>query len=121
MYFIVVVLEGLQLLGRIISYVKALKFNNYSNTKFIGLNNLFIIACYLNLKCKINDNIYILSILNHSKDNFVQIYQKKKKFLFFLKSLSDIKNIDLDLYRKLFKNFKFIYSKCSFCIFRCKS
>ena len=52
MYFIVVVLEGLQLLGRIISYVKALKFNNYSRTKFIGLNNLFIIACYLNLNVK---------------------------------------------------------------------
>ena len=81
---------------RIISYVKALKFNKYSRTKFIGLNNLFIIAYYLNLKSKINDNIYILSILNYSKDHFVQIYQKKKNFLFFLKCLSDIKNIDLD-------------------------
>ena len=86
---------GFTIIRRIISYVKALKFNKYSRTKFIGLNNLFIIACYLNLKYKINDNIYILSILNYSKDNFVQIYQKKN-FLFFLKCLSDIKNIDLD-------------------------
>ena len=60
------------------------------------MNNLFIIACYLNLKSKVNDNIYILSILNYSKDHFVQIYQKKKNSLFFLESLSDIKNIDLD-------------------------
>ncbi len=87
---------GFTIIRRIISYVKALKFNKYSRTKFIGLNNLFIIACYLNLKSKINDNIYILSILNYSKDHFVQIYQKKKNFLFFLKCLSDIKNIDLD-------------------------
>ena len=87
---------GFTIIRRIISYVKALKFNKYSRTKFIGLNNLFIIACYLNLKSKINDDIYILSILNYSKDHFVQIYQKKKNFLFFLKCLSDIKNIDLD-------------------------
>ena len=87
---------GFTIIRRIISYVKALKFNKYSRTKFIGLNNLFIIACYLNLKSKINDNIYILSILNYSKDHFVQIYQKKKNFLFFLKCLSDIKNIELD-------------------------
>ena len=87
---------GFTIIRRIISYVKALKFNKYSRTKFIGLNNLFIIACYLNLKSKINDNLYILSILNYSKDHFVQIYQKKKNFLFFLKCLSDIKNIDLD-------------------------
>ena len=87
---------GFTIIRRIISYVKALKFNKFSRTKFIGLNNLFIIACYLNLKSKINDNIYILSILNYSKDNFVQIYQKKKNSFFFLKSLSDIKNIDLD-------------------------
>ena len=86
---------GFTIIRRIISYVKALKFNNYSRTKFIGLNHLFIIACYLNLKSKINDNIYILSILNHSKDHFVQIYHKKKKFLS-LKCLSNIKNIDLD-------------------------
>ena len=45
---------------------------------------------------KINDNIYILSILNYSKDHFVQIYQKKKNSLFFLESLSDVKNIDID-------------------------
>ncbi len=87
---------GFTIIRRIISYVKALKFNKYSRTKFIGLNNLFIIAYYLNLKSKINDNIFILSILNYSKDHFVQIYQKKKNFLFFLKCLSDIKNIDLD-------------------------
>ena len=87
---------GFTIIRRIISYIKALKFNKYSRTKFIGLNNLFIIACYLNLKSKINDNIYILSILNYSKDHFVQIYQKKKNSLFFLKYLSDIKNIELD-------------------------
>ena len=87
---------GFTIIRRIISYVKALKFNNYSRTKFIGLNHLFIIACYLNIKYKINDDIYILSILNYSKDNFVQIYQKKKNFSFSLKCLSDIKNIDLD-------------------------
>ena len=69
---------GFTIIRRIISYVKALKFNYYSRTKFIGLNHLFIIACYLNFKSKINDNIYILSILNYSRDNFVQIYQKKK-------------------------------------------
>ena len=86
---------GFTIIRRIISYVKALKFNKYSKIKFIGLNNLFIIACCLNLKSKINDNIYILSILNYSKDHFVQIYQKKKKCLF-LKCLSNIKNIDLD-------------------------
>ena len=82
---------------RIISYVKALKFINYTNTKFIGFNNLFIIACYLNHKYKINNEEYILAILNHSKDNFVQIYQKKKKSCFFLDSLSDIQNVELDV------------------------
>ncbi len=87
---------GFSIIRRIISYVKALKFNKYTRTKFIGLNNLFVIASYLNLKAKINDNTYILSILNYSKDHFVQIYQKKKNFLFSLKCLSDIKNIDLD-------------------------
>ena len=87
---------GFTIIRRIISYVKALKFNKHSRTKFIGLNNLFIIASYLNLKSKINDNIYILSILNYSKDHFVQIYQKKKNFLFFFKCLSDIENINLN-------------------------
>ena len=81
---------------RILSYVKALKFNNFEDTKFIGLNHLSIIACYLNQKCKLRDKSYILSILNYSRDNFIQIYQKKRNFLFFLKCLSDIKNIDLD-------------------------
>ena len=88
---------GFTIIRRIISYVKALKFNNITNTKFIGLNNLYIIACYLNYKYKINDNKYILSILNCYKDNFVQIYQKKKNSYFFLENLSDIKNINLDL------------------------
>ena len=87
---------GFTIIRRIISYVKALKFYNYSRTKFIGLNYLFTMACYLNLKSKINDNMCILSILNYSKDNFVQIYQKKKNSIFFLESLSDIRNIDLD-------------------------
>ena len=96
---------GFTIIRRIISYVKALKFNKYSRTKFIGLNNLFIIACYLNLKSKINDNIYILSILNYSKDHFVQIYQKKKGSNFLLQKLSDIKNIDLDLIGNYLKTF----------------
>ena len=88
---------GFTIIRRIISYVKALKFNNSLNTKFIGLSNLYIIACYLNYKYKINDNKYILSILNYYKDNFVQIYQKKKNSCFFLENLSDVKNINLDL------------------------
>ncbi len=88
---------GFTIIRRIISYVKALKFNNSSNTKFIGFSNLYIIACYLNYKYKINDNKYILSILNYYKDNFVQLYQKKKNSYIFLKNLSDIKNINLDL------------------------
>ena len=88
---------GFTIIRRIMSYVKALKFNSCSNTKFIGLNHLFIIACYLNHKCKIKDHKYIFSILNYSKDNFVQLYQKKKNSFFSLESFSDIKNIDLDL------------------------
>ncbi len=88
---------GFTIIRRIISYVKALKFNNSSKTKFIGLSNLYIIACYLNYKYKINDDKYILSILNCYKDNFVQIYQKKKNSYFFLENLSDIKNINVDL------------------------
>ena len=96
---------GFTIIRRIISYVKALKFNKYSRTKFIGLNNLFIITCYLNFKSKINDNIYILSILNHSKDHFVQIYQKKKNSNFFFQKLSDIKKIDLDLIGNYLKTF----------------
>ena len=96
---------GFTIIRRIISYVKALKFNKYSRTKFIGLNNLFILACYLNLKSKINDNTYILSILNYSKDHFVQIYQKKKNSNFLLQKLSDIKNIDLDLIGNYLKTF----------------
>ena len=96
---------GFTIIRRIISFVKALKFNNYSKTKFIGLNHLFIIACCLNHKYKISDQEYILSILNHSKDNFVQIYQKKKKPFLFLESLSDIKNIDLDVVDIYLENF----------------
>ena len=45
---------GFTIIRRIISYVKALKFNHYSNTKFIGLNHLFIIAF---------SNVYISFIL----------------------------------------------------------
>ena len=87
---------GFTTIRRIISYVKALKFNSCSNTNFIGLSNLFIIAYYLNYKCETNDYKYILSILNYSKDNFVQVYQKKKNSKFILESLSDIKTIDLN-------------------------
>ena len=82
---------------RIISFIKALKINCSLNTKFIGLNHLFIMACYLNYKFKISDQKYVMSILNYSKDNFIQIYKKKKRSLFFLDSLSDIKNIELDV------------------------
>ena len=96
---------GFTIIRRIISYVKALKFRNYSNTKFIGLNHLFIITCYLNYKYKINNQGYILSILNHSNDNFVQIYQKKKKPFFFLDSLSDIRTIDLDVIETYLEKF----------------
>ena len=39
---------GFTIIRKIISYVKALNFKDFSNTKFIGLNNLFIIACHLN-------------------------------------------------------------------------
>ena len=88
---------GFTIIRRIISYVKALKFNYSPNTKFIGLSNLFILAVYLNSKYKTNDRKYILSILNYSKDNFVQIYQKRKNAYFFLESLSDIKNVEIDL------------------------
>ena len=88
---------GFTIIRRIISYVKALQFSNCSNTKFIGLNHLLIIACYFNHKYKINDDKYILSILNYSKDNFIQIYKKTKNSFFSLESFSDIKNIDLDL------------------------
>ena len=87
---------GFTIIRRIISYVKALKFNNFSKTKFIGLNHLLILACYLNNNIKINDKEYVLSILNYSKDNFIQLYQKKKNSYFFLHNLSDIKNINLD-------------------------
>ena len=88
---------GFTVIRRIISYVKALKFNQYSNTKFIGLNHLFIIACYLDHNFKINDQEYILAILNHSKDNYVQIYQKKKNSYFFFDCLSEIKSVDIDI------------------------
>ena len=81
---------------RIISYVKALKLNSSSDTKFIGLNHLFIIACCLNHKYKISNQSYILSILNYSKDHFVQIYQKKKNSHLFPDSLSEIENVELD-------------------------
>lgn len=87
---------GFTIIRRILSYVKALNFYNGSNTKFIGLNNLFITACHFNYKYKLIDKEYILSILNHSKDNFIQIFQNKNKSHFFIDSISDVKNIDLD-------------------------
>ena len=96
---------GFTIIRKIISCVKALNFKDFSNTKFIGLNNLFIIACHLNYKCKISDQGYIISILNHSNDNFVQIYQKKKNSCFWLQKLSDIKNIDLDVIENYLKTF----------------
>ena len=88
---------GFTIIRRIISYVKALKFNNSTDTNFIGLNHLFIIASYLSQKYKIKDQGYILAILNYSKDNFVQVYKKKNNSNFFLESLSDIQNIKLDV------------------------
>ena len=63
---------GFTIIRRITSHVKALKFNNDTKTNFIGLNHLFVIACYLNQEYKKNDKRHILAILNHSKDNFVQ-------------------------------------------------
>ena len=96
---------GFTIIRKIISYVKALNFKDFPNIKFIGLNNLFIIACHLNYKCKINDQGYIISIINHSNDNFVQIYQKKKNSNFLLQKLSDIKSIDLDAIENYLKTF----------------
>ena len=96
---------GFTIIRKIISCVKALNFKDFSNTKFLGLNNLFIIACHLNYKCKISDQGYIISILNHSEDKMVQIYQKKKNSSFLLQKLSDIKNIDLDLIENYLKTF----------------
>ncbi len=96
---------GFTITRRILSFVKALKLNNHSNTKFMGLNHLFIFACYLNYKSKINDQGYILSILNHSTDNFVQIYQKKKNSFFFLDILSDVISIDLDFIEIFLENY----------------
>ena len=107
---------GFTIIRKIISYVKALNYTNFPNTKFIGFNHLFIIACYINYKYKINEQEYILSILNHSKDNFVQIYQKKSNSCFFLNNLSDIENIDLDSIETYLENFnlslKKIHSVC---------
>ncbi len=88
---------GFTIIRKIISYVKALNFSNFSNIKFLGFNNLFIIGCYINYKYKINDQKYILSILNHSKDNFIQLFQKSEKSCFFLNHSSDIINVDLNL------------------------
>ena len=88
---------GFTILRRIMSYVKALKFNNYLNTNFIGLNHLFIIACYLSQKYKINDKGYILAILNHSQDNFFQVYKKRNNSYLSLYSLSDIQNMELNV------------------------
>ena len=96
---------GFTIIRKIISYVKALNFKDFPNTKFIGLNNLFIIAFHLNYKCKINDQGYIISILNHSNDKMVQIFQKKKNSTFLLQNLSDINNMDLDLIENYLKTF----------------
>ena len=96
---------GFTIIRKIISYVKALNFKDFQNVKFIGLNNLFIIAYHLNYKFKINDQEYIISILNHSNDNLVQIFQKNKNSKFLLKKLSDIKNIELDLIENYLKTF----------------
>lgn len=107
---------GFTIIRKIISYVKALNFKNFTGTKFIGFNHLFIMAYFLNHKYKVNDQDYILSILNHSNDNFVQLYQKRKKSSFFLQSLSEVKNIDLgsiENYLKIFNlsidNVNFVY------------
>ena len=105
---------GFTIIRRIISYVKALKFFNYSGTKFIGLNHLFIIAYYLDHNFKINDKEYILSILNHSKDIFLQIYKKKKKSNFLLQSLSGVKNVDLDLIENHLKTLNIPIQKVHF-------
>ena len=102
---------GFTIIRKIISCVKALNFKDFSNTKFIGLNNLFIIACHLNYKCKISDQGYIISILNHSEDKMVQIYQKKKNSSFLPQKLSDIKNIDLDLIENYLKTFNLSIQK----------
>lgn len=102
---------GFTIIRKIISYVKALNFTNFPNTKFIGFNHLFIIACYINYKYKINEQEYILSILNHSKDNFVQIYQKKRNSCFFLNNLSDIENIDLNFIETYLENFNLSLKK----------
>ena len=96
---------GFTIIRKIISYVKALSFKDFANTKFIGLNNLFIIAYHLIYKCEINDQGYIISILNHSNDKMVQIFQKKKNSTFLLQKLSDINNMDLDLIENYLKTF----------------
>ena len=96
---------GFTIIRRIISYVKALKFKKFSNTKFIGLNHLFIISCFLSHKYKINDKGFILSILNYSNDNFIQIYRKKNKSFYLLDSLSDVTSIDLDLIETYLEKF----------------
>ena len=96
---------GFTIIRKIISYVKALNFKDFPNTKFIGFNNLFIIACYINYKYKIHDEGYIISILNHSNDNLVQIYQKKKKPNLLPQKLSDVKIIDLGVIENYLKTF----------------
>ncbi len=105
---------GFTIIRRIISYVKALKFHNCTKTKFFGLNHLFIIAYYLNHNFKINDKGYILSILNHSKDNFFQIYQKRKKPYFFLDCLSEIKNVGSDDIESYLENLKLTFQNLHF-------
>ncbi len=96
---------GFTTIRKIISFVKALNFVNCSKIKFIGLNHLFIIAFYLSYKYKINDQEYILSILNYSNDNFVQIFQRKKNSNFFLENFSNIRSIDLHIIENYLKSF----------------
>ncbi|RPH11444.1 MAG: hypothetical protein CBC14_001920 [Alphaproteobacteria bacterium TMED54] len=88
---------GFTIIRRLLSYIKALTFNKNISQKFIGFNNLFVLAYYLNNKIKIKEKDYILSILNHSNDNFMQLYQKKLKSSFSLHTLSEIKNINLNM------------------------
>ena len=98
---------GFTIIRKIISYVKALNYSNLSKIKFIGLNHLFLIAYYLNHKHKIKNQEFIISILSHSNNNFIQLFQRKTKSDLFPKSISDIRNIDLDLIESYIKSFNF--------------
>ena len=58
-----------------------------------------------NHKYKISNQSYILSILNYSKDYFVQIYQKNNKSHLFPDTLSEIKNVELDYIKNYLDKF----------------